>query len=54
MFKLHEIIKGALAEIRKGFNGSDEEFNARLREKSAEPLTGTGKIFMSGLYKFLQ
>lgn len=52
MFKLHEIIKGALAEIRKGFNGSDEEFNARLREKSAEPLTGTGKIFMSGLYKF--
>lgn len=52
MFKLQDIVKDTLAEMRKEFKGTDEEFNARIKEKSTELLTGTAKIFMSGLYKF--
>ncbi len=52
MFKLQESIKAALAAKRKEFKGTDEEFNAHLKEKSTEILTGAATAFMTGLYKF--
>ncbi len=52
MFKLQETIKNVLAEARKEFKGTDEEFNARVKEKSANILADAAQIFMSGLFKF--
>lgn len=54
MFKLNEILKNALDEARKGFKGTEEEFNALVREKSNEIVKATAEIFMSGLYKFYE
>ena len=54
MFKLDEILKDTIAEMRKEFKGTDEEFNSRFKEKSTEILTETATIFMKGLCQFYE
>jgi hypothetical protein len=54
MFKLHEIIKDTLAEMRKEFKGTDAEFNSRIKKKPNELLTDIAKILMSGLCQFYE
>ncbi len=52
MFKLHEIIKSALAEVRKEFKGTDEEFDSRVKANSQELIAGAATTFMNRLFQF--
>lgn len=52
MFNLDEIIRVAIAQMRKQFKGTDQEFEAIIKEKSNDLFTGSAEILMNGLFKF--
>lgn len=52
IFKMIDVFNESIAEIRKEFSGTDEEFEKLIEEKGPELMDGLGKVYSEGLVEF--